>query len=249
MTLIDSLIEEGWLKTPRIIEAFKKIKRVDFLPEDMKDLAELNEALPIGYGQTISQPLVVAFMLEQLEPKEGDKILDIGSGSGWTSALLGEIVGGKSLSAGRQGKVIAIDVIPELVEFGKNNVAKYNFLAPYRTKGSGAGIEKGLPAGRQGIVEFICADGSKGYKKEAPFDKILCSAAIQDRIPSAWKEQLKTRALAKRGDERSSSTIGGRIVTPIGSSIWLFTKKSETDFEEIEYPGFAFVPLITGQRG
>jgi len=226
MTLIDSLIEEGWLKTPRIIEAFKKIKRVDFLPEDMKDLAELNEALPIGYGQTISQPLVVAFMLEQLEPKEGDKILDIGSGSGWTSALLGEIVGGKSLSAGRQGKVIAIDIILELVEFGKNNVAKYNF------------IEKG-------IVEFICADGSKGYKKEAPFDKILCSAAIQDRIPSAWKEQLKTRALAKRGDERSSSTIGGRIVTPIGSSIWLFTKKSETEFEEIEYPGFAFVPLVT----
>jgi len=223
MNLIDSLIEQGWLKTPRIIEAFQKIKRIDFLPKEIKDLAELNEAL-------ISQPLVVAFMLEQLEPKEGDKILDIGSGSGWTSALLGEIVGGKSLSAGRQGKVIAIDVIPELVEFGKNNVAKYNF------------IEKG-------IVEFICADGSKGYKKEAPFDKILCSAAIQDRIPSAWKEQLKTRALAKRGDERSSSTIGGRIVTPIGSSIWLFTKKSETDFEEIEYPGFAFVPLITGQRG
>jgi len=230
MNLIDSLIEQGWLKTPRIIEAFQKIKRIDFLPKEIKDLAELNEALPIGYGQTISQPLVVAFMLEQLEPKEGDKILDIGSGSGWTSALLGEIVGGKSLSAGRQGKVIAIDIILELVEFGKNNVAKYNF------------IEKG-------IVEFICADGSKGYKKEAPFDKILCSAAIQDRIPSAWKEQLKTRALAKRGDERSSSTIGGRIVTPIGSSIWLFTKKSETDFEEIEYPGFAFVPLITGQRG
>ena len=217
MTLIDSLIEEGWLKTPRIIEAFKKIKRVDFLPENMKNLAELNEALPIGYGQTISQPLVVAFMLEQLKPKEGDKILDIGSGSGWTSALLAEIIGSK-------GKVIAIDIIPELVEFGKNNVAKYNF------------IEKG-------IVEFICADGSKGYKKEAPYDKILASASAQS-LPQAWKEQLKTRALAKCGDERSSSTIGGRIVTPISSSIWLFTKKSETDFEEIEYPGFTFVPLI-----
>ena len=237
MSLIDSLIEEGWLKTPRIIEAFKKIKRVDFLPKEIKDLAELNEALSIGYGQTISQPLVVAFMLEQLKPKEGDKILDIGSGSGWTSALLAEIIGSK-------GKVIAIDIIPELVEFGKKNVAKYNFLAPYRTKGSGAGIEKGLPAGRQGIVEFICADGSKGYEKEAPYDKILASASAQS-LPQAWKEQLKTRALAKRGDERSSSTIGGRIVTPIGSSIWLFTKKSETEFEEIEYPGFAFVPLVT----
>jgi len=204
MALIDHLINEGWLKAPRIIEAFRRIKRVDFLPEDMEDLAELNEALPIGYGQTISQPLVVVFMLEQLEPKEGDKILDIGSGSGWTSALLGEIVG-------KKGRVIAIDVIPELVEFGKNNVAKYNF------------IEKG-------IVEFICADGSKGYKKEAPYDGILVSAAAQTEVPRAWKEQLK---------------IGGRIVTPIGSSIWLFTKKSESKFEEIEYPGFAFVPLIS----
>ena len=204
MNLIDSLIGGGWLKTPRIIEAFRRIKRVDFLPKDLEDLAELNEALPIGYGQTISQPLVVAFMLEQLEPKEGDKILDIGSGSGWTSALLKEIVG-------KKGRVIAIDIIPELVEFGKNNVAKYNF------------IEKG-------IVEFICADGSKGYKKEAPYDGILVSAAAQTEVPRAWKEQLK---------------IGGRIVTPIGSSIWLFTKKSESKFEEIEYPGFAFVPLIS----
>ncbi|MBZ1345410.1 MAG: protein-L-isoaspartate O-methyltransferase [Candidatus Nealsonbacteria bacterium] len=221
MALIDSLIKEGWLKTPRIIEAFKKIKRVDFLPEEMKDLAELNEALPIGFGQTISQPLVVVFMLEQLQPQPGEKILDIGSGSGWTSALLGEIVGEKDLPAGRQGKVIAIDIVPELVEFGRKNVTKYNFLAPYRTEGSGAGIEKGT-------VELICADGSKGYQKEAPYDKILVSASAE-KLPSAWKEQLK---------------IGGRIVTPIGTSIWLFIKKTEKEFEEIEYPGFVFVPLI-----
>jgi len=218
MNLIDSLIQEGYLKTPRIIEAFKKIKRVDFLPEDLKDLAELNEALPISFGQTISQPLVVAFMLELLEPKEGEKILDIGSGSGWTSALLGEIVGSN-------GKVIAIEIVPELVEFGKKNVGKYNF------------VEKG-------IVEFICADGYKGYEKEAPFDKILVSATAI-RIPDSWKKQLK---------------VGGRIVTPINSSIWLFIKKSEKKgdepsahlnsvqedfvFEQIEYPGFVFVPLI-----
>ena len=202
MALIDELIEEGWLKTPRIIEAFREIKRVDFLPEDMKNLAELNEALPIGYGQTISQPLVVAFMLEQLQPQPGDKILDIGSGSGWTVALLAEIVS-------KKGKVIAIEIIPELKEFGERNVSKYNFI-------------------ERGIVQFICADGSKGYQKEAPYDKILVSATAE-RVFPAWKEQLK---------------ISGRIVTPIGSSIWLFTKKSETDFEEIEYPGFAFVPLI-----
>lgn len=203
MALIDSLIEQEWLKTSRIIEAFKKIKRIDFLPEDMKDLAELNEALSIGYGQTISQPLVVAFMLELLQPKPGEKVLDIGAGSGWTSALLSEIVGDK-------GKVIALEIIPKLVEFGRKNISQYNF------------IEKG-------IAEFICADGSQGYQKEAPWDKILCSAEAPE-VPPAWKDQLK---------------IGGRIVTPIGSSIWLFIKKSSEQFEEKEYPGFVFVPLIS----
>jgi len=210
MLLIDYLIREGWLKTPRIIDAFRKIRRIDFLPDDIKDLAEMNEALPIGCGQTISQPLVVAFMLELLEPRPGDKILDIGSGSGWTTALLAYIVSQKGNSKFQtNGKVIAIEIIPGLKEFGEKNVSKYNF------------IEKG-------ITEFICADGSKGYKKEAPFDKILASASARE-LPRAWKEQLK---------------IGGRIVTPIGSSIWLFIKKSESEFEEFEYPGFAFVPLI-----
>lgn len=207
MSLVENLIQAGWLKTPRIIDAFKKIKRADFLPDDIRDLAEINEAMPIGHRQTISQPLVVAFMLELLEPKEGEKILDIGSGSGWTSALLAEIVGSK-------GKVIAIEVIPELKEFGEKNVAKYNLA-------------------EKGIVEFVCADGSNGYSEESPYDKILCSAAIQqNQIPSAWKEQLK---------------VGGRIVTPIGSSIWEFSKKTENDFQEKEYSGFIFVPLIKKQ--
>ncbi len=199
--LIDELIQERWLKTPRIIEAFRKIKRIDFLPETLKDLAEINEALPVGFGQTISQPMVVAFMLELLEPKTGEKVLDVGSGSGYTSALLGEIVG-------ESGKVIAIDIVPELVEFGKRNATKY-FLG-------------------QGIVEFIFADGSNGYKKEAPYDQILASAAPQKMMP-AWQEQLK---------------IGGRLVVPIGNSIWLFIKKTATEFEKREYPGFVFVPLV-----
>lgn len=209
MSLIDSLIREGWLKTDSIKEAFKKIKREDFLPEDMKGLAELNEALPIGFGQTISQPLVVAFMLEQLQPKPGEKILDIGSGSGWTTALLAQIVVAGPETG--QARVFAVEIVPELKDFGEKNVGKYNF------------IEKG-------IVKFVCADGSKGLSEEAPFDKILVSASVSaPAVPLAWKEQLK---------------VGGKIVTPIGSSIWTILKKSETQFEEIEYPGFVFVPLI-----
>lgn len=202
MALIDSLIKEGWLKTERIIGAFQKIKRADFLPEKTKELAELNRALPISRGQTISQPLTVAFMFELLSPKPGDKILDVGSGSGWTSALLAEIAGSK-------GKIIAVEIIPELKEFGKKNVAKYNFT-------------------EKGTVEFVCADGSKGYEKEAPYDKILASASGKE-IPSAWKNQLK---------------IGGKIVAPVKNSIWLLEKTAENKFKETEYEGFVFVPLI-----
>jgi len=164
--LIQELIKEGWLKTERIIQAFKKIKRKDFLREEDKRLAGFNEAVSIGYGQTISQPLVVAFMLELLSPREGDKILDIGSGSGWTTALLCELVG-------KKGKVIALEIVPELVRFGKKNVSKYNF------------IEKG-------IASFFCLDGREGFEKETPFDKILCSASTEE-IPLAWKEQIKDK--------------------------------------------------------
>lgn len=207
MALVEELIGQGWLKSPRIIEAFKNIKRVDFMPEGSKDLAELNTALPIGYRQTISQPLVVAFMLEQLDPRLGNKILDVGSGSGWTSALLAYLVG-------PEGKVIALEIIPELKEFGEKNVSKYNFIKEKR-------------------VEFVLADGSKGYEKEKPYDRILTSASGQS-LPQAFKGQLKE---------------GGKIVIPIKSSIWVFTKNpsggGKDEFEEKEYPGFAFVPLIT----
>lgn len=160
--LVESLKEEGVLKTPKIIEAFLKIKREDFVID--KEWAYLDTALPIGFNQTISQPLVVAFMLELLEPKEGEKILDIGSGSGWTTALLAHCVSLK-------GKVIAIEIIPELKEFGENNVKKYNFI-------------------KKGIVKFILGNGKIGYEPEAPYDKILVSASAVS-VPEELKKQLK----------------------------------------------------------
>jgi protein-L-isoaspartate(D-aspartate) O-methyltransferase len=216
MSLIDTLIEQGWLKTPAIINAFSKIKRADFLPEDMKDLADEDVALAIEYGQTNSQPLTVAFMLELLQPKSGDKILDVGSGSGWTTALLSEIAsaaGSAALPAGhigeRQGKVIAVEIVPELSEWGKNNASKYGFVD-------------------KGIAQFICADGSDGYEKEAPYDKILISASGAE-ISEKLKKQLKE---------------GGRIVAPVKNSIWILTRESEDKFTEKEYPGFVFVPLL-----
>ena len=214
--LIESLISEGYLKTLGIIESFRKIDRADFVPESLKDEAYINAPLPIGFGQTISQPLTVAFMFELLQPEPGDKILDVGAGSGWTAALLAHIVSKNKNYESRimnqeylGGKVFVIERIPELYKLGESNVSKYNFI-------------------KKGIVKFYCQDGSRGLPKEAPFDKII-AAASAEKIPEVWKEQLKT---------------GGRLVTPVGASIWLLIKKSEKEFIEEEYPGFAFVPLI-----
>lgn len=159
--LIQQLISEGYLKTPVIIKAFEKINRADFLISGDGEEAEINAPLPIGYGQTISQPLTVAFMLELLQPQLGDKVLDVGSGSGWQTALLAEIVG-------ERGRVYAIERIEELKEFGENNVKKYNFAN----------------------VQFFCADGSQGLVKFAPFDKIIVAAATE-KIPPDLLKQLK----------------------------------------------------------
>ena len=163
LNLINQLIQEGYLKTPRIIKAFQKINRADFLPDKVRDEAELNIPLSIGYGQTISQPLTVAFMLELLATEKGDKVLDVGSGSGWSVALLAEIVGEK-------GKVYAVERIPELKEFGKKNVSKYNFVS-------------------SGRAQFFCADGAKGFKEFAPFSRIIVAAGAA-QIPLPLKEQL-----------------------------------------------------------
>lgn len=162
--LINNLIKDGYLKSDLIIDAFSKISRIEFVPRELESQANVDIALPIGYGQTISQPLTVAFMLELLDPQRGQKILDIGSGSGWTAALLSEIVG-------ETGKVIAIERIKELVEFGKKNIEKFSYI-------------------KKGIAEVHYSDGSCGYPKESPYDRILVSAS-SPKVPEPLKDQLK----------------------------------------------------------
>ncbi|TSC93939.1 MAG: protein-L-isoaspartate(D-aspartate) O-methyltransferase [Candidatus Berkelbacteria bacterium Licking1014_85] len=153
----------GVLKTPKIIDAFRKVDRKDFVREIDRQNCYQDIPLSIGFGQTISQPYTVAFMLELLQPKKGDIILDIGSGSGWTSALLAEIVG-------KSGQVYGVERISQLIQISRKNIQKYQF----------------------GNLKIYQARHEIGLKPQGPFDKILVSASA-DEIPSELIYQLKPR--------------------------------------------------------
>lgn len=204
--LIPQLIEEGYLKTPEIINAFKQIDRKDFIPEESHDQSGLNIPLPIRFGQTISQPLTVAFMLEHLQPQTGDVILDVGTGSGWQAALLAYLVG-------PAGKVVGIERIPQLVRFAKQNIGKYD-----------------LPQ-----LQIFQGDGSRGYEKEAPYDKIIVAAASKEDAPHELVTQLKNP---------------GRLLLPIGEwdqELVLIRKDNAGALHRENFPGFQFVPLVEGE--
>lgn len=161
--LIEKIIQEGILRTENIIDAFLKIEREDFVAEDLKKLAKQDAPLPIGFGQTISQPSTVAFMLELLALQKDQNILDVGSGSGWTTALLSEIVG-------KSGHVTAMETVRELCDLGRKNIDKYGFV-------------------KKGIAEVVCQSAQNGYLKNAPYERILVSATVKD-LPQVFKEQL-----------------------------------------------------------
>lgn len=163
--LVKQLVDEGYLHSSNIKDAFIAIDRKRFVPESEQTRAYENCPLQIGHGQTISQPLTVAFMLELLEPHSGEKILDVGAGSGWQATLLAHLVQGVG------GKVIAIERIEALKEMARINIEKYHYI-------------------EQGIVEIIKGNGAHGFKAEAPFDKIIAAASAKE-IPKAWKEQVK----------------------------------------------------------
>lgn len=200
--LVNDLIHSGNLRSDNIIDAFSSISRMEFISDDLASYADADIPLPIGYGQTISQPLTVATMLELLAVREGDNVLDVGSGSGWTTALLAQMVG-------KGGRVTALEIIEELCESGKRNIDKYGFV-------------------RSGRVEVYCQSAIDGFEKNAPYDCILVSAAVDD-LPLPLKKQMK---------------IGGKMVIPVRNSIWFVEKKAEDDFYVERFPGFVFVPFV-----
>jgi len=200
--LIAHLISYGALKTPRIIRAFKETPRHLFVPEEYLSQAYADYPLPILHNQTISQPYTVAVMTEALQPKLGEKVLEIGSGSGWQAAILARCVGNK-------GKVITLEIEKDLVEFARRNIKKL-------------GLKN---------IRVIHADGKLGYKREAPYDKSIITAACNE-IPKPIIEQTR---------------IGGRIVAPVnslfGQRMIVADKVSGNELKKKDLGSFVFVPL------
>ena len=198
LELVDRLVARGVLRTPTIARAFREVRREYFLPDNVVEWAGADEPLPIGHGQTNSQPYTVAFMFELLQPEAGQEILDVGCGSGWTTALLAGIVG-----AG--GSVVGTERIEELVQFARDRI-------------DNLGVEN---------ASIIHTPVALGCPKEAPFDRILVSAASPE-VPSQLVDQLAN---------------DGIMVIPVRHSIFKVRKTAQGIHCE-EHPGFSFVPLI-----
>jgi protein-L-isoaspartate(D-aspartate) O-methyltransferase len=144
-----------------VTAAFDAVPRAGFLPRGSRFRAGFDGPLQIGHGQTNSQPRTVADMLRLLEVRPGDRVLDVGSGSGWSTALLAHL-------AGPTGSVVAVERVPELAEWGAGNLAH---------------------AGFGWATVHVAEPGVLGWPAEAPYDRILVSADATE-LPGSLVEQL-----------------------------------------------------------
>lgn len=166
-----------------LIEFFNKLDRSHFVDEAYKNYAHFDHALPIGFEQTISQPSLVLEMTHRLSPEKNSKVLEIGTGSGFQTALLAEF----------SGMVYTIERIPELADKAR---------------------EKLDALGYTNIV-YKMGDGTRGWKENGPYDRIIAAAAAA-KVPKELISQLRA---------------GGRMIMPVGTKmeqkLILITKDEE----------------------
>jgi len=197
-------LEARGIADARVLTAMGEVPREAFVAEPLSEFAYEDSALPIEAGQTISQPYIVARMIELAELRPGDKVLEVGAGSGYAAAVMSRIA----------SHVYAIERHEELADQAREREERLGY----------------------DNVEIICADGTKGWPDEAPFDAIIVSAG-GPKVPEALKRQL---------------AIGGRLVIPVGRDIHqtllLVRRTGEDTFEQEDHGAVTFVPLI-GEQG
>jgi len=200
--LVESLKRRGYISTVVVEEAMRRVPREEFLPEDLRDEAYVDTPLPIGEGQTISAPHMVAIMVEHLDLRPGMKVLEIGAGSGYHAAVCAEVVG-------QEGRIYTVERISSLASF------------------AGANLKR---TGYGSVVSVIFGDGTKGLPEHAPYDRIFVAAGAPD-IPSPLTEQLAEGGrllvpvggrfyqdlirIEKRGAKLKKENLGGCVFVPL----------------------------------
>jgi protein-L-isoaspartate(D-aspartate) O-methyltransferase len=157
--IVRRLIGQG-IRDPRVLAAFARVPRRFFVPDDAQEHSEGDHPLEIGYGQTISQPYIVAAMTEALRLEGRERVLEVGTGSGYQTAILCELL---PLSA----TVRTIEIVPQLSSRAERTLREL-------------GYEN---------VEFRVGDGAMGWPEAAPYDAILVAAA-PEHVPAPLLEQL-----------------------------------------------------------
>jgi len=200
--MVEDQVESRGISNQPTLDAMKKVPRHKFVPPNLLDRAYDDGPLPIGYGQTISQPYIVAYMTAVIDPKPGQKILEIGTGSGYQAAVLAEII----------DSVFTIEIVTELYKSSEKRLKEL------------------------GYKNVLCknADDYYGWKKYAPFDAIIVTAAAE-YIPPPLIEQLKD---------------GGKMIIPVGSPFLnqtlILVEKNGEEITTTSLLPVRFVPFTRG---
>ena len=201
MNMIETQIKKRGITDQTILDAMKEVNRHEYVQENFERLAYSDRPVPIGYGQTISQPYIVAFMSHKLNVASHHKVLEIGTGSGYQAAVLAEL----------SDHVYTIEIIPELAKRAEKVLKKNDY----------------------DNITIRIGDGYKGWPEQAPFDRIMVTAAPKE-IPEKLVEQLAP---------------GGIMVLPVGETVmmqylWLITKDNDGQIEKEKILPVRFVPMV-----
>jgi protein-L-isoaspartate(D-aspartate) O-methyltransferase len=202
--MVEEQIKARGVKNPSVLAAMLQIPRHQFVPENVRAQAYADHPVPIGEGQTISQPYIVGLMSELLKLEQTHKVLEIGTGSGYQAAVL-------SLLA---GDVYSIEIVESLSERARQLLRETGYRVQVRT-----------------------GDGYEGWPEEAPFDRIVLTAAPPE-MPQALVEQLKP---------------GGRLVAPVGpvggvQELVVLDKDEQGQVRSMSVVGVSFVPMVEKKR-
>ena len=203
--MVREQIEARDVRNADVLRAMRSTPRHLFVPSEMRPMAYLDQPLPIGNGQTISQPYIVAVMTELLQAGRSQKVLEIGTGSGYQAAVLSPLA----------GQVYTIEIVPELAK-------------------RSAALLKELGCTN---VTVRHGDGYQGWPEQAPFDRIILTAAPPE-VPKALLNQLKA---------------GGRLVAPVGATpleqdLVVIEKGPDGKIRERSIFPVRFVPMVRGNK-